>query len=125
MERRQEELGIHILENIRNELYYYFPYLDGALPAFPGRAQSRPELLEQMELFCFFPGISSEALCKKPEAVRRGYLHMLLHCLYLHLFRRIRRTDAYGTWPVILRWNRSFPGKDPDSGDRRRCEKNP
>ncbi len=24
---------------------------------------------------------------KKPEAVRRGYLHMLLHCLYLHLFR--------------------------------------
>lgn len=30
VERRQEELGIHILENIRNELYYYFPYLDGA-----------------------------------------------------------------------------------------------
>ena len=55
VERRQEELGIHILENIRNELYYYFPYLDGLLPAFPGRAQSRPEPLEQMELFFFFP----------------------------------------------------------------------
>lgn len=24
---------------------------------------------------------------------------------------------------MILRWNRSFPGKDSDSGDRRRCEK--
>ena len=41
VERRQEELGIHIWTVL--------------LPAFPGRAQSRPEPLEQMELFFFFP----------------------------------------------------------------------
>ena len=55
MDRNQEELGIHILENVRNELYYYFPYLDGAFACISGKAQSRPELLEQMELFFFFP----------------------------------------------------------------------
>ena len=37
VERRQEELGIHILENIRNELYYYFPYLDGAFDCISGK----------------------------------------------------------------------------------------
>ena len=55
VERRQEELGIHILENIRNELYYYFPYLDGAFACISGKGSEQTELLEQMELFFFFP----------------------------------------------------------------------
>ena len=38
VDRKQEELGVHILENIRNELYYYFPYLDGAFACFHGEA---------------------------------------------------------------------------------------
>ena len=37
MDRNQEELGIHILENVRNELYYYFPYLDGAFACISGK----------------------------------------------------------------------------------------
>ena len=41
MERRQEELGIHILENIRNELYYYFPYLDGAFACISGKGSEQ------------------------------------------------------------------------------------
>ena len=41
VERRQEELGIHILENIRNELYYYFPYLDGAFACISGKGSEQ------------------------------------------------------------------------------------
>ena len=88
MERRQEELGIHILENIRNELYYYFPYLDGAFACISGKGSEQTGTIGTDGAFLLFsPEYLLKLYVKKPEAVRRGYLHMLLHCLYLHLFR--------------------------------------
>ena len=88
MDRRQEELGIHILENIRNELYYYFPYLDGAFACISGKGSEQTGTIgTDGAFFLFFPEYLLELYVKRPEAVRRGYLHMLLHCLYLHLFR--------------------------------------
>lgn len=65
MNRKQEELGTHILENVRNELYYYFPYLDGAFACISGKARKRPEPSEQMENSSFFTGISAGTLCEK------------------------------------------------------------
>ncbi len=35
----------------------------------------------------FSPGSLAQFYVKDPEALRRGYLHILLHCLYLHPFR--------------------------------------
>ena len=88
MDRRQEELGIHILENIRNELYYYFPYLDGAFACISGKGSEQTGTIgTDGAFFLFSPEYLLELYVKRPEAVRRGYLHMLLHCLYLHLFR--------------------------------------
>ena len=81
------ELGIQILQNCMVELLSLFPQLDTACAAliyYPdpdgsgigtdGRniRFSPPELLRQYQ--------------GNPAAVRRGYLHMLLHCLYLHPF---------------------------------------
>ena len=43
MKRKYEELGIRILNNIRNELYYYFPYLDGAFSCIHGKAWDNTE----------------------------------------------------------------------------------
>ena len=66
MDRRQEELGIHILENIRNELYYYFPYLDGAFACISGKGSEQTGTIgTDGAFFHFFPGISAGALCKK------------------------------------------------------------
>ena len=87
MDRRQEELGIHILENTRNELYYHFPYLDGAFACISGKASDQTRTIgTNGEDFLFSPEYLLELYVKNPEAVRRGYLHMLLHCLYLHIF---------------------------------------
>ena len=87
MNRKQEELGTHILENVRNELYYYFPYLDGAFACISGKGSEETRTIgTDGEFFLFSPEYLLELYVKKPEAVRRGYLHMLLHCLYLHLF---------------------------------------
>lgn len=81
------ELGIQILQNCMAELLSLFPQLDTACAAlgyFPdpdvfgigtdgGTIRfSPPELLRKYR--------------DSPAAVRRGYLHMLLHCLYLHPF---------------------------------------
>ena len=81
------ELGIQILQNCMVELLSLFPQLDTACAAlryYPDPDSSGigtdggvirfspPELLRQYQ--------------GNPAAVRRGYLHMLLHCLYLHPF---------------------------------------
>ena len=88
MNRKQEELGTHILENVRNELYYYFPYLDGAFACISGKGSEETRTIgTDGEFFLFSPEYLLELYVKKPEAVRRGYLHMLLHCLFLHLFK--------------------------------------
>lgn len=88
MDRKQEELGVHILENVRNELYCHFPYLDGAFACIFGKASDQTRTIgTDGEAFLFSPEYLLELYLKKPEAVRRGYLHMLLHCLYLHIFR--------------------------------------
>ena len=88
MQRRYEELGIRILNNIRNELYYYFPYLDGAFSCIHGKAWDKTESIgTNGEEFLFRPEYLLKAYMEKPEVIRRGYLHILLHCLYLHIFR--------------------------------------
>ena len=61
MNRKQEELGTHILENVRNELYYYFPYLDGAFACISGKGSEET----RWRILPFFTGISAGTLCEK------------------------------------------------------------
>lgn len=85
---RQSDLGLKILQNCRNELYSFFPYLDGAfacLPCRPDREAIR--IAADGEVLRFSPAFLTKAYGKSPAAVRRGYLHILLHGLYLHFFR--------------------------------------
>lgn len=86
-ERRKAELGIRILQNCQNELYSYFPYLDGVFAALkyrPGRETG--SIGTDGEFLCFSPDFLIHKFREEPQAVRRGYLHILLHCLYLHPF---------------------------------------
>lgn len=84
MER--EELCIQVLQNCRAELCDLFPAFESAF-SYLGwsvdRAQGFSVDGKRMDF-------SAEELIKRygehPAAVRRGYLHMLLHCLFLHLF---------------------------------------
>ena len=84
---KQCQIGTEILKNCRNEWYGHFPYLDGAFasvayaPVFEGTVET------DGDKFYFFPEFLLKMYVENPAAVRRGYLHMLLHCLYLHPFR--------------------------------------
>ena len=73
VERRQEELGIHILENIRNELYYYFPYLDGAFACISGKGSEQTGTIGTDGAFFLF---SPEMICS--TAISQARFHKRL-----------------------------------------------
>lgn len=84
---RQELLGKRILQNCRNELYLDFPYLDGAFASLEHEADNSIITIgTDGEKIYFNPSFLLKKYVEDPAAVRRGYLHMLLHCLYLHIF---------------------------------------
>lgn len=85
---RQSNLGMKILQNCRNELYSFFPHLDGAFAGLPAKPDKDMEkIATDGEHLIFSPVFLAGAYGRLPVSVLRGYLHMLLHCLYLHLFR--------------------------------------
>lgn len=93
----QELLGKRILQNCRNELYLDFPYLAGAFASLEYEADSRIATIgTDGEKIYFNPAFLLKEYTKAPAAVRRGYLHILLHCLYLHIFMMPdKRTDEW------------------------------
>ena len=83
----QEVLGKKILQNSRNELYLDFPYLDGAFASLEYEVDDSISTIgTDGEKIYFNPVFLLKKYVEDPVAVRRGYLHMLLHCLYLHIF---------------------------------------
>lgn len=87
--KEQEFLGKKILQNCRNELYLDFPYLDGAFAGLEYEADSSIMSIQtDGEKIYFNPGFLLKKYAEDPENVRHGYLHMLLHCLYLHIFMK-------------------------------------
>ena len=93
----QELTGKKILQNCRNQLYLDFPYLDGAFASLEYKADSSIDTIgTDGELIYFNPVFLMKKYLEDPAAVRRGYLHMLLHCLYLHIFMEPDRDS--GEW---------------------------
>ena len=86
-QKHREELGIRILQNCQNELYSYFPYLDGAFAGLRYCPREKEKTIGTDGEFLYFsPVFLIRTYRENPRIVRRGYLHILLHCLYLHPF---------------------------------------
>ena len=84
---RREALCIQILLNCRNELSCLLPGMEGAFAALdycPERNDSA--IGTDGASILFSPAVLTGLYAESPAAVRRGYLHMLLHCLFLHPF---------------------------------------
>ena len=84
---QQDFLGKKILQNCRNELYLDFPYLDGVFASLEYEADNNiSTIATDGEKIYFNPEFLMKKYVEDSALVRRGYLHMLLHCLYLHVF---------------------------------------
>lgn len=86
--REQAGLGARILQNCRAELYSLFPYLDGAFACLGYSPRRDGSVGTDGTRLLFHPPFLLRLYRQSPAAVRRGYLHILLHCLFLHLFHK-------------------------------------
>lgn len=83
----REALCFQVLQTCRAELCDLFPYLDSAFDYLGWRTWEKPGFsVDGKHLRFSVPGLL-ELYSREPGAVRRGYLHVLMHCLFLHLFR--------------------------------------
>lgn len=84
----QASLGLRVLRNCHTELYSLFPYLDGAFACLPCAPRPGGSIGTDGAKLLFDPPFLLRLYQRSPAAVRRGYLHILLHCLFLHLFQK-------------------------------------
>ena len=70
----------------REELCDLFPYLDGAFANLRWKETERRGFRVDGNTVWFCPDDLIKLYARSPGALRRGYLHMLLHCLFLHLY---------------------------------------
>ena len=80
------DLCVRILANCRNELYRYFPYLDGAFASLEYSPDEEILIGTDGEKLYFQPQFLIKKYHENPAEIKRGYLHILMHCLYLHLW---------------------------------------
>ena len=88
MERNEKKTALcgEIIDACRGELCDLFPHLDGAFSGLTWKESSQRGFRVDGDVVWYDP---DDLLClyaRCPDALRRGYLHMLLHCLFLHLY---------------------------------------
>ena len=93
---RMNALGKEILRTARNELYLKMRYLDVALSSL--RFQMDGEIgsigTDGQGLY-FHPGWLGGAYREDRKNVNRAYLHIVLHCLFGHLYLRGKRDPLF------------------------------
>ena len=87
-------IGDRILSLSRSELYLSMRYLDLALSAlsFDLNLNTRTIATDGVHLF-YNPNYLISAYQDDPVCVNRTYLHMVLHCIFRHVFRRNGREE--------------------------------
>ena len=89
-------LGTEILRNARNELYLNMRFLDLALSglSFVPHAGTGPFYTDGISLH-YYPESLMQLYERSRIPVNRSYLHMVLHCLFGHLFGKGKRAKEY------------------------------
>ena len=131
LEQGLEEIGHKILVLTRNELYMKMRFMDVALSAFYYVQDFSVDLLATDGETMYFNGqmLGGEYRQNRIE-VNRAYLHLVLHCIFRHVFRRNGReelvwnlaadiaVDSYqfqsGALPVTVSriYEKASPGSD-------------
>ena len=87
IQEKKQALCLQIWDACRRELFVIYPHLDSAFSALIWNGSILEDRFgtDGETILCNPQWILSQ-YAKAPVIVRRGYLHMLLHCLFLHPF---------------------------------------
>lgn len=85
---REEKRALcdQVLKLAREQLLDLLPQLGSALAALPWKPDEKPGIRLEDGTARFRPEDLLRIYAAQPETLLRGFLHMLLHCLYLHPF---------------------------------------
>ena len=127
--RKKEALGIRVLTACRNEWYASYPYLDGAFASLPCEAFEEVQGIGTDGIHIFLqPDYLLNKYIQNPAAVRNGYLHMLLHCLYLHPFQEKSRDQRLwnlacdmAVEQIVDKVNQSHKWQNKNEDTRQKC----
>lgn len=88
MEQNEKKAALcgEIIRACREELCDLFPQLDGAFACLTWAAAEQRGFRVDGDTVWYHPDDLTRLYARSPGALRRGYLHMLLHCLFLHLY---------------------------------------
>ena len=94
LEQGLEEIGHKILVLTRNELYMKMRFMDVALSAFYYVQDFSVDLLATDGETMYFNGQMLGGEYRQNRIwVNRAYLHLVLHCIFRHVFRRNGREE--------------------------------
>ena len=93
---RMEVTGRHILFTARNELYLHMRFLDVALSSLDYAMDSTVDTVATDGNVIYY-NTRFLGSCYKDERkqVNRAYLHMVLHCLFCHVFTPPKPEEVY------------------------------
>lgn len=84
-----EAVCLQILRDLRSELYLNMRYLDLALSGLRFSIRTQIEGIgTDGEYLVAHPGVLADLFQKDRHLVNRVYLHIVLHCLMRHLFKK-------------------------------------
>ena len=88
MEKNEKKTALcgEILRICRAELCGLFPHLDSAFACLTWKETERRGFRVDGDRVWYCPEDLISLYAASPASLRRGYLHMLLHCLFLHLY---------------------------------------
>ena len=93
-----KSLGVSILCAARDELYFFMRFLDVALSSFVYQMDSSVSPFgTDGAVMYFHPQQLGGLLRENRILVNRGYLHMVFHCIFRHMFKR---TDDERYWDL-------------------------
>lgn len=94
--KRMEDAGRHILFNARNELFLHMRFLDVALSSFSYVMDEGITCVATDGNFIYYNTkyLGGEFRAER-RRINRMYLHMVLHCLFGHVFRKPQGAEEY------------------------------
>lgn len=96
MQNRLEAAGQHILINARNELYLHMRFLDVALSSLNYvMDDSIQTVATDGNLLYYHTRYLGACFRDNRKRVNRAYLHMVLHCLFCHVFAQGKEEKVY------------------------------
>ncbi|MCM1106261.1 MAG: VWA-like domain-containing protein [Blautia sp.] len=95
MREQMEETGSRILNQTKTELYLSMPFLGVALDSLEFKLDlSTPAVGTDAAYIRFNPTWLLQRYVERPELLGRMYMHMLVHCIFRHMFHAGEHEDG-------------------------------